>query len=70
MIKYVVQIICEQETCGSGGGLKCNTCKEMGTASHLDPFLSLLLPFFSSLVFTKNKMFLLASFIIFFLYPR
>lgn len=38
MIKYVVQIICEQETCGSGRGLKCNTCKEMGTASHLYPF--------------------------------
>ena len=39
MIKYVVQIICEQETCGSVRGLKCNTCKEIGTASHVDPFL-------------------------------
>lgn len=40
MIKYVVQIICEKETCGSGWGLKCNTCKEMGTASHVYTFFS------------------------------
>ena len=47
MIKYVVQIICEQETCGSGRGLKFNTCKEMGTASHSDPSLSSFLFLFS-----------------------
>ena len=46
MIKYVVQIICEQETCGSGRGLKFNTCKEMGAASHSDPSLSFFLFFF------------------------